>query len=132
MCLYPADTHLALVVRLPACLVAHRSPLYSIGLCSDGQFPVMCRLDFLPRSSVHVAGPGAPAAPSLDQASSEQPLVESVEWLLSEVEGQWCEGFFRAAPERAVDLFLEAVRSRAEEKRAAERTGRQLDNSKNE
>lgn len=96
---------------------------------SDGQVPLMCRLDFLPhycQRSVSPASSDSNSGSSDRCNVQEQRHVESpthtmqattestteVEWLFSEMEGQWCEGFFRAAPERTFELFLAAAASK--------------------
>jgi hypothetical protein len=33
-----------------------------------------------------------------------------LEWVFSEMEGHWCEGFFRAAPDVVFDDFTNSVR----------------------
>lgn len=98
----------------------------------------MCRLDFLPRWRQHSATtPTASSESSYTSTSTsntvktndtkeqdvekwqtsqaedvivtESTEEEGVEWLFSEVEGQWCEGFFRAAPESVFEMFLAAA-----------------------
>ena len=54
----------------------------------------MCRFDFLPSEPVN------------------RESNDNVKWLLSEVEGHWCEGFFRAAPDSVCDKFLNSVLKR--------------------
>lgn len=88
---------------------------------SDGQVPFMCRLDFLPRlraapcksdsTASSVAPPEAP--PEAEQGEGEGEVQWELEWLFSEMEGQWCEGFFREAPTSVLDLVLEAALHRA-------------------
>jgi hypothetical protein len=40
-------------------------------------------------------------------------VEQEVKWLFSEMEGHWCEGFFRAAPDRGPAMFLAAATRRA-------------------
>ena len=101
--------------------------------CSEGLVPLLCRLDFLPRAGQRRGhkcnddgksnGLDGGLKRSRDEVHSEQEEEEGteqqeleVEWLFSEMEGHWCEGFFRAASDRVIDLFADAVQKRVEEK----------------
>eukprot|EP00603_Paraphysomonas_imperforata_P003437 CAMPEP_0114429054 /NCGR_PEP_ID=MMETSP0103-20121206/9268_1 /TAXON_ID=37642 ORGANISM="Paraphysomonas imperforata, Strain PA2" /NCGR_SAMPLE_ID=MMETSP0103 /ASSEMBLY_ACC=CAM_ASM_000201 /LENGTH=444 /DNA_ID=CAMNT_0001598339 /DNA_START=172 /DNA_END=1506 /DNA_ORIENTATION=+ len=105
---------------------------------SEGVVPLMCRLDFLPRLDRTGHGRGHGCNDDEDNGSDrglkrnrdeiherqqseesgagvEEEQKEEVEWLFSEMEGHWCEGFFRAASDRVMDMFADAVRKRAKE-----------------
>ena len=42
----------------------------------------------------------------------EAPSMNNVEWLVSEIEGQWCECFLRAAPDAVSNAIATAIKSR--------------------
>ena len=70
----------------------------------------MCRMDFLPRL-VH----SDPDINGINDEKCDLPnSLMKLEWVFSEMEGHWCEGFFRAAPDVVFDDFTNSVRRKRE------------------
>lgn len=67
----------------------------------------MCRLDFLPRIRTSIPDTYVGVKSTIEGEVGEGEGM--IEWLFSEMEGHWCEGFFRAAPESAMELFINAA-----------------------
>ena len=67
----------------------------------DVSRPVLCRVDLLPRITYR-------------RDSDNNNLVSKIDWLVSEVEGQWCECFFRAAPPETPLKLIDALSRRGQ------------------
>ncbi len=90
--------------------------------------PMLCRIDLLPRlrvQAVETKGSGGVGGGGRVGGSAGAGCTdgeEEVEWLLSEIEGEWAECFHRAAPREASDQIAAAILCRAREVAARQLT----------
>lgn len=126
----------SLALPLPASIMEPATAaLKALPGFDDKNCPLLCRVDLLPRvrristvdnadlvrknielksDTLDIASGGAVEVTAGKlYIAGERDSEEVVEWLVSEVEGQWCECFLRAAPAHALVSLIEALKIRA-------------------